>query len=55
MVYTVPLSVGLTDFQANACETSNIGIAEVPVTASVTYNGNQATATACITVNPPTN
>ncbi|MGA8153943.1 MAG: hypothetical protein WB952_23530 [Terriglobales bacterium] len=54
-LYTAPAMLYTTQFSPNACELSNDGSGngEVPLTAHVSYNGNDASATICITVTPP--
>jgi len=55
LVYTAPATLYTSAFEVNSCELTNDGSGngQVPLTASVSYNGNVATATVCITVTPP--
>ena len=53
--YTAPPVLYTGTFAANSCEGTNDGSGngQVPLTASVTSGGNQASVTICITVTPP--
>jgi hypothetical protein len=50
LTYTPPTNLYLTNFQPNTCTISPTGNGMVPITATVTYNGNVASQTVCITV-----
>ena len=54
LLYTAPAELFTSTFEANSCEQQNNGSGDglVPLTASVTFNGNQAEVTVCITVTP---
>jgi len=53
--YTAPEVLYTGVFAPNSCEPTDDGSgnAQVPLTATVSYNGNSASATVCITVTPP--
>lgn len=55
VTYTAPTNLYTTAFQANACQPTNQSIAQVPLTATMTVNGNQYTTAppVCITITPP--
>ncbi|HXZ41361.1 MAG TPA: hypothetical protein VEG68_11535 [Terriglobales bacterium] len=55
VTYTPPESLFTTAFQQNACQTTNQGIAQVPLTAAMTVNDTLYTTVppVCITITPP--
>jgi len=55
VTYTPPGNLYTNAFQPNACQPTNQGIAQVPLTATMTVNGTQYTTAppVCITITPP--
>lgn len=55
VAYTPPEKLYTNAFQENACQTTNQGIAQVPLTAAMTVDGTLYTSSppVCITITPP--
>jgi hypothetical protein len=53
LTYTPPGKLYTDSFQANSCTSNPGGDGLVPLTATITYNGQSVYQTVCITVTPP--
>jgi hypothetical protein len=53
LTYTPPGKLYTDTFQANSCASTAGNDGLIPLTATITYNGINASQTVCITVTPP--